>query len=78
LPPKLVAVQCVGIFGCGATRKAAETALSLFLDAVKVVEYSRRFGGPRYMRPDLLEFILGWEVEQYRSRVSLSTDDGRP
>jgi NAD(P)-dependent dehydrogenase (short-subunit alcohol dehydrogenase family)/rhamnose utilization protein RhaD (predicted bifunctional aldolase and dehydrogenase) len=75
-PPKIVAVQKLGAFAWGTSRKNADSALALFLDAVKVAVYSRSFGGPLPMPPEQVEFIKGWEVEAYRRRVSLGTGSG--
>jgi hypothetical protein len=42
----------------------------LFLDTVKVAVFTESFGGPRFMDDDQIEFIRGWEVERYRSKMS--------
>jgi rhamnose utilization protein RhaD (predicted bifunctional aldolase and dehydrogenase) len=68
--PKIVAVQGVGVFGCGASDKAAGLALALFADAVKVSVYAESFGGRRFMTKEQIDFIDNWEVEQYRSKVA--------
>jgi rhamnose utilization protein RhaD (predicted bifunctional aldolase and dehydrogenase) len=69
-PPKIAAVKGLGVFGLGATEKAAGLALELFIDAVKVAVYSESFGGPRFMIQEQIDFINNWEVEQFRSKVS--------
>ena len=69
-PPKILAVQVLGVFGLGATEKAAALALELFKDTVKVAVYTESFGGPRFMEQDQVDFINNWEVEAFRSRVS--------
>jgi rhamnose utilization protein RhaD (predicted bifunctional aldolase and dehydrogenase) len=68
--PKIIAVQGVGVFGCGASDKAAGLALALFADAVKVSVYAESFGGRRFMTKEQIDFINNWEMEQYRSKVS--------
>jgi rhamnose utilization protein RhaD (predicted bifunctional aldolase and dehydrogenase) len=68
--PKIVAVQGVGVFGCGASDKAANLALALFADAIKVSVYAESFGGRRFMTNEQIDFINNWEVEQYRSKIS--------
>jgi len=70
-PPKIVAVQGLGIFGLGSSEKAANLAIELFTDAVKVAVFSRAFGGPLFMSRDQIDFINGWEVEAFRSKVSM-------
>jgi rhamnose utilization protein RhaD (predicted bifunctional aldolase and dehydrogenase) len=68
--PKIIAVQGVGIFSAGGTEKAANLALDLFRDAVKVAIYAESFGGPLFMTADKIDFINNWEVERFRSSVS--------
>lgn len=68
--PKLVAVRGVGAFGVGMNEKSAELAIELFVDAVKIAVYVESFGGPRFMTADQIDFIVNWEVESYRSKIS--------
>jgi rhamnose utilization protein RhaD (predicted bifunctional aldolase and dehydrogenase) len=69
--PKIAAVQGLGIFGVGASEKAASLALDLFKDTIKVAVYSQAFGGPLFMAADKIDFINNWEVERFRSSVSI-------
>ena len=68
--PKIIAVQNTGIFGAAATEKAANLALDLFRDTIKVAVYSESFGGPLFMTADKIDFINNWEVERFRAGVS--------
>ncbi|MDR1863834.1 MAG: class II aldolase/adducin family protein [Treponema sp.] len=70
LIPKTVAFQGLGVFGLGASEKAAQTATELFIDALKVAVYSESFGGPLFMSGEQIRFINNWEVESYRSKVA--------
>jgi rhamnose utilization protein RhaD (predicted bifunctional aldolase and dehydrogenase) len=70
VPPKIVAVKGVGIFGLGTSKKAAELAREVFLDGVRIAVYTESFGGHKFMPQDKIDFIRNWEVEQYRSSVS--------
>ena len=70
--PKIVLIQDVGLFALGASKKEADTALLLFLDTMKLVIYSRSFGGPLPLSEEFSAFILGWEVENYRQKVALT------
>ncbi len=70
--PKIVFAEGLGMFSIGLTMKEAVTAQTVMLDAIKVVAYARSFGGVSPMPEFLIEFILNWEVESYRSKVSLS------
>lgn len=68
--PKVVAVRDLGVFGCGIGEKAADNAVALFLDAVKIAVYARSFGGHQFLPSDQIDFLKNWEVEQYRSNVN--------
>jgi len=68
--PKITAVRGLGVFGLGATEKAANLAIDLFRDAVKIAAYTDSFGGPLFMEHDKIDFINNWEAEAFRTRVS--------
>ncbi len=68
--PKIVFVEGLGMFSCGASRSEADTALVVMLDAIKVVAYAKNFGGVSPMPEFLIDFIVNWEVESYRAKVS--------
>jgi rhamnose utilization protein RhaD (predicted bifunctional aldolase and dehydrogenase) len=69
LNPKIAAVQGLGIFGIAATVKAANLALDLFRDTIKVAVYADSFGGPLFMTSDKIDFINNWEVERFRKSI---------
>jgi len=68
--PKIIGIQGLGIFSAAATEKAANLALELFKDSVKVAVYTESFGGQLFMTKDKIDFINNWEVEHYRTGVS--------
>ena len=68
--PKIIAVQGVGVFAVAKTEKAANFALDLFKDSVKIAVYTENFGGPLFMTREKIEFINNWEVERFRSDIS--------
>ncbi|MBN1835534.1 MAG: class II aldolase, partial [Spirochaetales bacterium] len=74
--PKIVAVEGLGAFACGPSRRSADAAMAVFRDALKVLVYSRSFGGPLALPPDQVRFITSWEVEVYRKKVSAGA--GKP
>jgi len=74
--PKIVAVAGLGVFALGKNRKAADGARLLFLDAVKIAVYAKNFGGAKPLPDEFTDFILNWEAEQYREKVSTSTGRG--
>lgn len=69
--PKIVFVKGLGMFACGNSENEAATALSVMMDAITVVAYTKSFGGVSAMPDFLIDFIVNWEVESYRSKVSL-------
>ena len=70
--PKIAFAEGLGMFACGPTEKEALIAQSVMLDAIQVVAYAESFGGVSPMPDWLIKFIVNWEVESYRSKVSLS------
>ncbi|MCL2068686.1 MAG: SDR family oxidoreductase [Oscillospiraceae bacterium] len=70
--PKIVVVQDLGFFALGMSQKDAQNARAVFLDALKIAVYSRYFGGAKTLPDDFTAFILGWEVENYRTAVALA------
>ena len=75
--PKIVFVEGLGMFSCGMSLKEAVTAQAVMLDAIKVVAYAKSFGGVSPMPDFLIDFIVNWEVESYRSKVSLSAGSAK-
>jgi len=68
--PRVVVVKGEGAVILGADEKQLQTVKSVFLDQVKVYHASRAFGGYFGMSDDLVDFIVNWEVESYRAKVS--------
>ena len=69
-PPKIAAVQGLGVFGIGASLSSAELALELFADTMKVAAYTEAFGGPNFMTKEKIAFINNWEAERYRQQLA--------
>ena len=67
LIPKIIAVKSLGIFGVGNSENAAENAVELFRDTVRITVYAENFGGRLFMNKQMIDFINNWEVERYRS-----------
>lgn len=75
--PKIVCVEGLGAFACGAGAREAGAAKELFCDAVKIFVYSRNFGGPKLMSEQMISFIKNWEAESYRKSVSAGLKTGK-
>lgn len=71
--PKIAVVQGIGLFALGKTRKEADIARRVFLDGLRIAVYAESFGGPLHLPEEFVQFILHWEVESYRQKISLGT-----
>jgi len=74
--PKIVVAERLGAFAWGPNRRSADTAMAVFQDALKVAFYSGAFGGPQPMPADQVRFILDWEAEAHRRKVSAGPGQG--
>lgn len=74
--PKAIVLEKLGCFIFGNTKKEADTAAELFLDAVRIAVYSESFGGYSPLSKELTDFIVNWEVESYRQKVAISFAEG--
>ncbi|MBR4961279.1 MAG: SDR family oxidoreductase [Clostridia bacterium] len=70
--PKVVFAKGIGMFTVGASLKEAKTAAVVWQDAMTITVLAQNFGGVRHMAPDMVDFIVNWEVESYRAKVSLA------
>ena len=75
--PKVVEIQGKGLFAVGDTLKSANAAGTALKNALLVEQLATAFGGPKYLSPKSYRFIENWEVESYRSKVSLAGAQGR-
>ncbi|MGH9104305.1 MAG: class II aldolase/adducin family protein [Acidimicrobiales bacterium] len=67
--PTVVLVRPVGLFALAETAHEAETAQTVYLDAIKVMLGAACLGGVNYLDEGSRTFIEDWEVEAYRRRV---------
>ena len=75
--PKVVFVRGIGMFTLGRTLKEAKTAAAVWTDAMSITVMAQSFGGVKHMAPAMVDFIVNWEVESYRAKVSLSGGSGK-
>lgn len=73
--PKIIAIQYLGYFAWGTGKKAADIAADVFMDAVKISVYTESFKGYHFMSQAQIDFINNWEVESYRTKISLASDN---
>ncbi|MDR1599164.1 MAG: SDR family oxidoreductase [Oscillospiraceae bacterium] len=71
-PPKMAILPGQCVFAMGRTKREADTALDLFDDAARIARYAEAFGGYLPLTDEFTQFILNWEVENYRQGVSFS------
>jgi NAD(P)-dependent dehydrogenase (short-subunit alcohol dehydrogenase family)/rhamnose utilization protein RhaD (predicted bifunctional aldolase and dehydrogenase) len=70
--PKILIIKDMGIFAIDDNYVAAESALDVFEDLIKISHYALQCGGIKFLTPDQVEFIDKWEVENYRRKVAKS------
>ncbi len=75
--PRIIVIAGIGVFAHGISKKTADTAKALFLDAVKIASYAAAFGGSRAMGDHFIDFIVNWEAESYRGNVAAKANVGR-
>jgi NAD(P)-dependent dehydrogenase (short-subunit alcohol dehydrogenase family) len=68
--PKIVMIKDYGLLALEDTANAAEIALDVYEDLLKISHFSENFGGPRFLPAHEIEFIDNWEVENYRRKIS--------
>lgn len=69
--PKLIIIKGHGVFAFDKSFSAAETALDVYEDLIRICHYAQHWGGIKYLTPAQVEFIDKWEVENYRRKVAL-------
>ncbi len=70
--PKVAFARGIGMFTIGKTLKEAKTAAAVWTDCMAITVMAENFGGVRHMAPAMVDFIVNWEVESYRAKVSLA------
>lgn len=66
----MIIVNRRGAYVFGTDAKQLDTVKNVFLDHVKVFANAESFGGYSEMSEELVDFIVNWEVESYRAKVS--------
>ena len=68
--PRIIFIQGIGMFCVGDSKRGADNASALYEDALKIMQNSAAFGGPRFMNGKQAEFIDEWELERYRRKIA--------
>ncbi len=75
--PKIIAADGFGVMVIADNPTNAEILYDVITDHCRIARFSEFFGGQHPMTPTQIQFIENWEVEQYRSKVSLGATAGR-
>jgi len=75
--PVIVVVPHTVVFAAGKDKAAADNALAVFTDALRVTRDANRLGTVRVMDPAQRGFIENWEAEAYRQKVAAGAAAGR-
>ncbi|HEY3371738.1 MAG TPA: SDR family NAD(P)-dependent oxidoreductase [Prolixibacteraceae bacterium] len=75
--PKIIFIKGIGCLLASDHAQGASTLEDVIMDTCLVSLYSEKFGGQSPMSPQQVAFIDTWEVEQYRSAVSMGATSGR-
>lgn len=68
--PVIIVFKNRGAVAVSPSGTRAEIARLLLLNAVKIAVYAESFGGMRFLPPEQVDFIRGWEVEKFRSSAA--------
>ncbi len=72
--PVVFIIKNAGILAVSDSTSSAESVLDVFEDFIKVSYYSSLCGGTKFLTPEQSAFIDKWEVENYRRKISLNTN----
>jgi rhamnose utilization protein RhaD (predicted bifunctional aldolase and dehydrogenase)/NAD(P)-dependent dehydrogenase (short-subunit alcohol dehydrogenase family) len=70
--PKVIVIKDMGILAVEDTWSAAESALDVYEDLIRISHYALQCGGIKFLSPEQVAFIDQWEVENYRRKISKS------
>ncbi len=75
--PVIVVVPGTAVFAAGKDPAAAQNALAVYTDGLRVARDADRIGTVRVMDRAQRTFIETWEAEAYRQKVAAGTQTGR-
>jgi NAD(P)-dependent dehydrogenase (short-subunit alcohol dehydrogenase family)/rhamnose utilization protein RhaD (predicted bifunctional aldolase and dehydrogenase) len=75
--PVIVVVPHTVVFAAGKDKAAADNALAVFTDSLRVTRDANRLGTVQVMTPAQRGFIETWEAEAYRQKVAAGGAAGR-
>ncbi len=75
--PKVIFASGLGVLLIADHAQGAEILQDVVTDSCRIARFAGSFGGQHPMTPRQIRFIESWEVEQYRSKISLGGTAGR-
>jgi NAD(P)-dependent dehydrogenase (short-subunit alcohol dehydrogenase family)/rhamnose utilization protein RhaD (predicted bifunctional aldolase and dehydrogenase) len=75
--PKVIFAKGLGVMLISDHAQGADVLYDVITDCCRIARLSQTFGGEHPMTPRQIQFIENWEVEQYRSKVSMGATAGR-
>lgn len=75
-PPKVIFISGLGVLVIADHAEGAEILVDVVTDHCRIARFADSFGGQHPMEARQVEFIESWEVEQYRSKISMGVTSG--
>lgn len=75
--PKVIFAAGLGVIVSAENAEGAEVLVDVVTDHCRIAQFADSFGGQHPMEQKWIDFIESWEVEQYRSKISLGATTGR-
>jgi len=75
--PKVIFANDLGVIVSAENAEGAEVLVDVVTDHCRIAQFADSFGGQHPMEQKWIDFIESWEVEQYRSKISLGATTGR-
>ncbi|WP_430974360.1 SDR family NAD(P)-dependent oxidoreductase [Sunxiuqinia rutila] len=75
--PKVIFAAGLGVLVMADHAEGAGILVDVVADHCRIAQFAESFGGAHPMTPAQIAFIESWEVEQYRSKISLGGTTGR-
>ena len=75
--PKVIFASGLGLLVMADHAEGAEILVDVVTDHCRIAQFADSFGGQHPMAQKWIDFIESWEVEQYRSKISLGATAGR-
>lgn len=75
--PKVIFAAGLGVLFIENHAQGTDVLYDVVTDSCRIARFASQFGGEHPMTAAQIQFIENWEVEQYRSKVSMGATTGR-